>query len=93
MKTENNPYFKNHYKPSPLWKVVSKLLALPFLFLYASVLKLCIFLILCTRWFVSLFTNRPISIDGYSAWYWVRGKQKSMYKIIKEENERTGTTK
>jgi hypothetical protein len=40
MKAENNPYFKNHYKPSPLWKVVLMCFALPFLYIYSLVLKL-----------------------------------------------------
>jgi hypothetical protein len=39
MKAENNPYFKNHYKPFPLWKVVLKLLAIPFLYVYTFILK------------------------------------------------------
>jgi hypothetical protein len=45
MKTENNPYFKNHYKPSPLWKVVLKAFAIPFLYLISFILQGCIFII------------------------------------------------
>jgi len=43
------------------------------------------------KWIRSLFTDDPIPITKYIAWYYVRGKKKSAFQIAQERVKQTQT--
>jgi hypothetical protein len=83
-----NPYFKNQYKKIPLWKKGLKVITIPFLYLFTTIIFSFTFIIRyifkSIHFLHSLFTDIPIPIDKHNNWCYRRGKRISKIQLFEE---------